>query len=355
MSTLGFRCAVVLSALLGSACQETTTLPTTPSTLPPDKVGVLTLTCPVDITVQSVNGVDARVTYPPARTSGGQEPVAVSCSPEPGVSVRVGNRAGSCTASDGLGQSVTCAFSIRVLRPPQLAKTKFLAFGDSLTAGVTAAAVVTVLEPSKSYPFQLQRELSMRYPVQTIDVVNAGLPGELATDGDNRIGAQIDAVRPEVVLIMEGTNDIGTIGNSLASTRSALDDMIDEAQSRGVDALVATVPPSRRALGGNDDVIALNAEIRSLAFARGVRLVDVYAAMVSASCPGLSSFGFGAPYGRSAFAVEFPCIGDDGIHPTGEGYGVMATAFVNAIVSEYDTDIAGARVSLSRDGARRMR
>jgi hypothetical protein len=148
-------------------------------------------------------------------------------------------------------------------------------------------------------------------------------------------------VRPEVVLIMEGTNDLGTEGNRLSATRSALEDMVDEALSRETDAMIATLPPARRQPGEVEDVMALNAEIRSIAFANGVRLVDVYAAMASGSCTGLTSFGLRAPRGRSAFAVDLPCIGDDDRHPTAEGYAVIAAAF--GFASEWQRRCHGGR------------
>ena len=342
----GYRCVVALSLCLwAGGCQETTTLPTTPTTLPPDKVGVLSVACPANQTVQALSATDTRIEYAPPRTSGGQVPVSAACSPESGTALPVGTTQVRCTASDDLGQTAACSFSIRVLRPPRLAKTTFLAFGDSLTEGVTTDPVTTVLEPSKSYPFQLQLLLASRYLVQTIDVVNAGLSGERVAAGLNRIEAQLDAARPEVVLVMEGTNDLRSPDYSLAETSAALDGMIEEVLSRGADAMIATLPPFRP-VGSEDPVPArlavLNDTIRAIASSNGVRLVDVFSGLSSSSsCMGLSTVGFSAQGGRLPFAVSFPCIGNDNLHPTAEGYEVIASIFAEGIVGEYDVGIAG--------------
>ena len=342
---IGYRCAVALLLCLWSGgCQETTTFPTTPTSLPPDKVGVLTVACPANRTVQAVNDASARVDYPPPGTSGGQVPVSAGCSPESGMVLPIGTTPVRCAASDDLGQTAACTFRIRVLRPPRLARTKFLAFGDSLTEGVTADPVTALLQPSKSYPFQLQKQLAPLYPVQTIDVVNAGLSGERVAEGLSRIGAQMDAVRPEVVLVMEGSNDVRSLNYSLEETSAALDGVVDEVLSRGAEAMIATLPPLRP-VGPEDEgparISALNSTIRAIAFSNGVRLVDVFSGLSSSSCMSLSTIGFMTPGGRLPFAVSFPCIGVDNLHPTPEGYQVMASIFADAIIEEYDIDVAG--------------
>ena len=245
MKKLGYSCVVVLcSAVWAAGCQETTTLPTTPSGLPTDKVAVLTISCPADQTIRSLNGVNAPVDYPSPLVTGGQDPVSASCTPALGVVTPIGTVPGECTASDGLGQTVACAFSIEI-RDPQLLFTRFLAFGDSLTAGEVSAPVSSVVDVSASYPFKLQQMLAVQYPTQTIAIINAGVPGEETNNGTSRIGLEIGAARPEVVLIMEGTNDALRDTFSLSATTQALDSMVRDALSRGAEAMIATVPPVR--------------------------------------------------------------------------------------------------------------
>ena len=342
LKRVGYPWVVALCAALWSgACQETTTLPTVPTTLPPDKVGVLGISCPADQMILSLNGTNASVDYPSPQTTGGQAPVSVSCTPELGAVLPVGTAPGQCNASDGLGQTVSCAFSIEIV-DPRLSRTRFLAFGDSLTAGEVSSPVATILEISKSYPFKLQQLLAARYPTQTIEVINAGLPGEAASDGVGRIGLQVDAVRPEVVLIMQGTVDALGAAFDVGATTQALDGMIREALTRDADAIIATLPPVRspgREVGAQN-IPALNSAIRSLAIGNGIRLVDVFDAVSSGPCAG----------------ANLPCIGVDNLHLTAMGYDVVAQAFADVIMDEYDVQSVGLRTNgmtgASSEGAR---
>ncbi len=339
MKTLAYR-LVVCVALLGWAagCQETTTLPTAPSSLSEERVGVLAIACPTDQVVQSLNGVDAPVPYSPPQVSGGQAPVESSCAPVSGATHAIGTTTATCSASDDLGQTASCSFVLRVLPTAQISKVRFLAFGDSLTAGVTSEPVATILEPSKSYPFKLQQMLANNYPTQTITIANAGLPGEKATEGVSRIGGQLDGVRPDVVLIMEGTNDVGTPKYTVSGTGGALEGMVAEAQARGVDAIIATLPPIRPVgaikVQASQDIIGLNGFIQSIGFSRGIPQLDLFSVVSQGSCV--------------PFATSFPCIGVDHIHPTAQGYELMAQAFFDLIVQTYDITVSGARAPTRR-------
>ena len=198
-----------------------------------------------------------------------------------------------------------------------------------------------------TYPYLLQR-LLREMGWGRIEVVNAGRPGEKTIGGAKRIGAQIDSVRPDVVLIMEGSNDVESLDFDLSATSAALDDMIDEARSRGSEAMIATLPPVRPANPGlersSENIPDLNMAIRSIAFSNGVGLVDIFAAMVAGACPSSAVSGFPGLRGPT-FHLSFPCIGVDHVHPTPEGYEVMADAFLDAIVNQYDIQVAGTRES----------
>ena len=260
--------------------------------------------------------------------------MSAACTPVLGVVSAIGTVPGQCAASDGLGQTASCAFSIEI-RNPQLLSTQFLAFGDSLTAGEVSSPVSTILDVTASYPFKLQQMLAAQYPTQTIEIINAGVPGETALSGASRIRPELNAARPEVVLVMEGANDVGGMTYSLSATTQALDTMIRESQGRGAEAMIATVPPVR--VPGRETaaqrIPALNDAIRSLAIGNGIKLVDVFEAMSSGLCAG----------------ANLPCIGIDNLRPTAMGYEVMAQAFAEAIIEEYDAQFAGVRATLDHE------
>ena len=64
------------------------------------------------------------------------------------------------------------------------------------------------------------------------------------------------------------------------------------------------------------------------------------------------SLGLTRPGGRRPFATSLPCIGVDGLHPTAQGYEVMAQAFFDVIVNTYDIDFSGVLGSARRSSLR---
>jgi lysophospholipase L1-like esterase len=205
--------------------------------------------------------------------------------------------------------------------PPRLKFTRFVSFGDSLTAGeVSFAPTARVLLRNDSYPAVLKRRLAERYVFQTPEVVNEGIPGETAVEGAKRLGLTILRDRPEVLLLMEGTNDLldrPDTGRGADSAIAALRQMVQESKSRGVQVGLATVPPQRP--GGRRDAVAklipsFNERIRTLATEEHVVLIDVFDAMKD----------------------DLSLIGIDDLHPTVRGYDVMAGVFLEAIKSSFE-------------------
>lgn len=102
-----------------------------------------------------------------------------------------------------------------------------LAFGDSLTHGTGAPA-------GESYPDVLSGLLGLT-------VVNAGIPGEVSSEGRRRLPKLLAKHRPDLVILCHGGNDFlqrlerqGTIDNLRA--------MIDEIRGSGADVVLVAVP-----------------------------------------------------------------------------------------------------------------
>ncbi len=318
------RLAVCLSIAVAAGCAESSLVPpTAPSPLNPHKVGVLGLDCPVGATIQSPDGRPIPIDYPPPRVRGGEAPVEVTCSPASGTRFAVGATRVTCTARDGLGQGAACSFVVRVQPPPMLEVSRILAFGDSLTAGVLLGAVVS---PAQSYPGQLERRLGSAYRAQTIHVFNEGSPGERAAEAPPRLQAALAQHRPEVVLLMEGTNDLALPDEASANAAlDALDGMVQSIQEAGAEPVLATVPPVRASAAPAlaESIPEFNRRVRSLAAAWEVTLVDIHDVITRGNC----ATGSGGP---------LPCLGPDGVHATVEGYRLMADAFFDVIVRRYD-------------------
>jgi len=215
---------------------------------------------------------------------------------------------------------------------PQLKRTKFMAFGDSVTAGeITIAATGVTRQgfpntrliqvPEVSYPTVLTGLLAGRYSSQSqaIVVINQGFGAEKAEFALPRFRAALDADRPEVVLLMEGYNDVccgnGEVGLRVMET--GITAMAAEAKARGARVFIGNLAPAT----WGDRFInelqkdAANARLRDIATSEGAYLVDIFGALL----PDLAAN-----------------IGSDGMHPTELGYRRVAEVFFAAIQADLE-------------------
>jgi lysophospholipase L1-like esterase len=222
---------------------------------------------------------------------------------------------------------------ITVLTPPKLSTTSFMSFGDSITAGedgqnsvASDRAIMSsrfhpaVLFPfDQRYPQELQQELAVRYKTQSPTVSNQGNPGEAASDPGTfrRFASLTSSGRYSVVLIMEGTNDLYNRDDRIVPAAiDGLRQMIRDAKSRSIRPYLATIPPMNpsacvpvcRGLAWSL-VAGFNDNVRALATAEGIPLVDVY----------------------QGFNGNFALLGPDGLHPSTDGYVKIADLFFAAI------------------------
>ena len=200
---------------------------------------------------------------------------------------------------------------------PLLLADTILAFGDSITAGVTSfCGVQGCGGTTTGYPQRLETWLRARYPAQAVAVQGSGAPGECAsasgcngTAGRNRLPGTIAAVH-DLVVILEGVNDTNAIASD-AFIVDALRAMVHSARDAGKDVILCGLLPVKP----NEDtgqlkadpgrIASMNSRLADLASAEGVPFVDMVAA-----------FG-------SAFQ---PLLSPDGLHPNDAGYQRMAEA-----------------------------
>jgi lysophospholipase L1-like esterase len=259
-------------------------------------------------------------------TAGGSAPVNVTCN-QP-AQFPIGSTTVGCTATDARQRTASCSFVVEVKGPPRLRFTRFLAFGDSITAGTESAPVPGLdnLNPW-TYSVLLQSRLAARYTLQTVVMLNEGAGGEITSQGLIRLRPVLEQLRPEVLLLMEGTNDLldGSRGADTAIGNLRL--MIGIARALGVQVALATIPPQRpNGLRNRGAVAALipgfNDRIRALAASEGVVLVDVYAVM------------------------NLSMIGVDDLHPTVMGFNVIADTFYEAIVKNFEAPAPSAQMTI---------
>ncbi len=102
-----------------------------------------------------------------------------------------------------------------------------LAFGDSLTAGNGTSS-------ENSYPSVLSQ-------ISGHKVVNAGISGEITEQGVARFNQVLEETHPQLVILMEGGNDILRNINPQETKRN-LDTMIKQAQQRHISILLVGIP-----------------------------------------------------------------------------------------------------------------
>ena len=306
--------------------------------------------CPAPVALSSLSGLPLPVSYGAATATGGTPPTTVSCSPASGAIFPIGVTTVTCTATDQVARTDSCAFSVTVTAPPRLSVTRFLAFGDSLTWGedgrnsvmsLSRFTALNLVRPRvqfpapDTYPGALQAKLAALYTAQFPQVTNGGRPGETVTGPATfpRFVSFTSTGAYDAVLLMEGVNDLGS--HSIPEIIAGLARMVDDAKSRGMKVFLATLPPQNP--NGFDPVDRgtqyeavppFNDSIKGLAASKGVQLVDVY----------------------QAFGLDLTLISNDGLHQTAAGYHTIANAFLASIRQTLELPAAASSIAKGRWG-----
>ena len=165
------------------------------------------------------------------------------------------------------------------------------AFGDSITRGYGS--------DTGGYPSRLSDLLNANSKPSV--VANFGEDSENTYNGVSRIDGVLTAFPANIVLIMEGTNDI-IVGLSAEATKFNLQAMITKIKTAKMTPLLSTLTPSDRSGSATLIPEVWNPMIKTLASSNGIQLVDNYAA---------TSPTWGA-------------LNGDGIHPNDSGYQIIA-------------------------------
>jgi lysophospholipase L1-like esterase len=150
--------------------------------------------------------------------------------------------------------------------------------------------------------------------------IGRGISGQTTPQMLVRFRQDVIALRPAVVVILAGTNDIA--GNTGPSTLEMIEDnlasMAELAHANGIRVVLSSVLPVydypwRPGLEPAPKIIALNAWIKNYAAKHAVVYLDYHAAMVDA---------------RGGLRRE---LSEDAVHPNEAGYRVMAPLVQRAI------------------------
>ncbi len=185
------------------------------------------------------------------------------------------------------------------LPPAKDGENRVVFFGDSITDGWGRS--VGVFFPGKPY-------------------VNRGISGQTTPQMLLRFQQDVVHLRPAVVVILAGTNDVA--GNTGPATNQMIEDnfasMADIAKQSGIKLVLASILPAysypwKPSIQPVGRIRELNKWLKAFCANHGCVYLDYYSSMADekgAMLPGLAS---------------------DGVHPTAQGYTVMAPLAEKAI------------------------
>lgn len=183
-----------------------------------------------------------------------------------------------------------CRFSKENRMVDQAKGARVVFMGDSITEGWSK------LDPSFFAP----------------GYVNRGISGQVSAQMLVRFYQDVIALRPAVVHIMAGTNDVaGNAGPvSAEQYKNTIRSMVDIARANNVQVVLGSIPPADRfewnlAIKPALQIADLNAWLKDYARKSGLGYADYYKAMAG-------------PNGEM-----LPAYATDGVHPLASGYAVM--------------------------------
>lgn len=163
-----------------------------------------------------------------------------------------------------------------------------------------------------------------------VQVINAGIGGNSTRNLLKRVERDVLAHQPAVVVMMVGTNDALNSNNSVPIKEYGenLKQLVKSFTEAGSKVVLMTIPPCIDELlfsrhkakfftdrSPEDRIADVNAEVKKLAQSDGVRLVDVHALLEKG----------GAGSEKSSLLRNVAnSRSKDGVHPTSEGYDVIA-------------------------------
>jgi len=152
--------------------------------------------------------------------------------------------------------------------------------------------------------------------------IGRGIGGQTTPQMVVRFHADVVSLKPAVVVILAGTNDIA--GNTGPSTNAMIQDniaaMTNIAQANRIRVVLSSILPVydypwRPGLAPAPRIVAINAWMKAYAARVGATYVDYHTAMKD---------------DRDGLRAG---LGDDGVHPNDAGYRIMAALVVPAIAA----------------------
>jgi lysophospholipase L1-like esterase len=170
--------------------------------------------------------------------------------------------------------------------------TKVLAFGDSITYGYN-------VNKEDNYPSQLSKLLNT-------PVINAGVNGEVTSEGLRRLPSVLEKYKPQILIICHGGNDI-LRRKSLIKAKENIKQMVELARKKNIHVVLVGVP--------REELLTLTT-------------AQIYKEL---------SDELGVPLESDALTeiLSDNYLKIDQVHPNKEGYKILANRLANLITSTY--------------------
>jgi len=175
--------------------------------------------------------------------------------------------------------------------------------------------------------------ISLQIKAADTQVVMAGVGGNTSGQMIERLQASVLDQNPDLVLVLAGTNDVLHLNKltPIDSFEKNINYIVDQIQAINSQVVLMTIPPCNEELwlsdktagqkayyapeGPNGRIDQFNAILKKISLAKNTRFIDLNAA-------------FGTNY-----SLISPRRGD-AVHPTDEGYNMMADTIYNFILTE---------------------
>jgi acyl-CoA thioesterase I len=239
------------------------------------------------------------------------------------IATAIALTAGVATADDAEPPACAAPPALTRIEPPlaraatRIEHAKALtivAVGSSSTQGSGASS------PSFSYPSRLEANLKERLPGVEIRVINRGKGGEDAAEELERLGRDVIAEHPDLVIWQVGTNAV-LRRDDLEMDEVLLRRGVSLLKQSGADVVLMDMQYAPRVIERRSHA-TMEQLIAEIAHHTGVGLFRRFALM---------------QHWRATQQPESPrMIGADGLHMTDAGYGCLAASLAQALASNWE-------------------
>jgi lysophospholipase L1-like esterase len=184
---------------------------------------------------------------------------------------------------------------------------KLVLFGDSITAGYGEEAITPILQELIAKGIAAQN-------LETIEIVNAGMPGDRTEEGLQRLDKDVLAEKPDIVTIFFGAND--TNSDRLVPLEKYAENLETMIEKIGREKVILLTPPyvdcQRKPTRDDARIRTYVERVKVIGANYELPVIDLYQAMVV--YPGTDEF-----------------LQEDGLHFSKTGYEFLAALIVREI------------------------